>query len=168
MDIGNKPNFIEHRPSCSSLSITDNKIHLNNKITFKNLEKSTRITNYKIEGEYFDDIEWKMIDILIDTGVASSYISKCLTFMLELEDLTKPVNYINFNGEEFRVTKFCTVIIRLSNQEMQLPSMAEDEGKNDTISIMLGMTFLEKCNPWRITSHNLVITIDNKEIIIPK
>ena len=88
--------------------------------------------------------------------------------MLELEDLTKPVKYINFNGGEFRVTKFYTVLIRLSNQEIQLPLMVEDEGKNDTISIILGMTFLEKCNPWRITSQNLVITIDNKEIIIPK
>ena len=34
LDIGDKPNFIGHRPSCSSLSITDNKIHLNNIITF--------------------------------------------------------------------------------------------------------------------------------------
>ena len=67
--------------------------------------------------------------------------------MLKLEDLTKQVKYINFNGEEFRVTKLCTVLIRLSNQELQLPLMVEDEGKNDTISIMLGMTFLEKCNP---------------------
>ena len=49
--------------------------------------------------------------------------------MLELEDLIKPVKYINFNGEEFRVTKFYTVLIRLSNQEIQLPLMVEDEGK---------------------------------------
>ena len=34
LDIGDKTNFIEHRSSCSSLSITDNKIHLNNIITF--------------------------------------------------------------------------------------------------------------------------------------
>ena len=88
--------------------------------------------------------------------------------MLRLKDLTKPVKYINFNGEKFRVTKFCTVLIRLSNQEIQLSSMVEDEGKNDTISIMLGMDFLEKCQPWQITSHSLVITLDNKEIIIPK
>ena len=64
--------------------------------------------------------------------------------MLELEDLAKPIKYINFNGEEFRVTKFCTVLIRLSNQEIQLPLMVEDEDKNDMLSIMLGMTFLEK------------------------
>ena len=70
--------------------------------------------------------------------------------MLEIEDLAKPVKYINFNGEEFRVTKFCTVLIRLLNQEIQLPLMVEDEGKNDTINIMLGMTFLEKCQPLRI------------------
>ena len=137
LDIGDKPNFIEHRPSCSSLSITVNKIHLNNRITFKNFEKSKRITNYKIKGEYFDGIEWKMIDILIDIGASSNYISKSLTFMLELEDLTKSVKYINFNGEEFRVTKFCIVLIRLSNQEIQLSLMVEDEGKNDTISLML-------------------------------
>ena len=51
--------------------------------------------------------------------------------MLRLEDLAKPVKYINFNGEKFRVTKFCTILIRLSNQEIQLPLMVEDEGKND-------------------------------------
>ena len=28
LDIGDKQNFIEHRPSCSSLFIKDNKIHL--------------------------------------------------------------------------------------------------------------------------------------------
>ena len=88
--------------------------------------------------------------------------------MLELEDLAKPVKYINFNGEEFRVTKLCTILIRLSNQEIQLPLMVEDEGKTDTISIMLGMTFLEKCQLCQITSHCFVITLANKEIIIPK
>ena len=87
---------------------------------------------------------------------------------VRIRRFNKPVKYINFNGEEFRVTKLCIVLIRLSNQEIQLPLMVKDEGKNDTISIMLGMTFLEKCNPRRITSRNLVITIDDKEIIIPK
>ena len=67
-----------------------------------------------------------MIYILIDTRAASSYILKSLTFMLKLEDLTKPVKYINFNGEEFRVTKLCTVLIRLSNQEILLPLIVED------------------------------------------
>ena len=64
LDIGDKPNFIELRLSCSSLSITDNKIHLSKRVTFKNLEKK----------EYFNQIEWKKIDILIDMGAASSYI----------------------------------------------------------------------------------------------
>ena len=64
--------------------------------------------------------------------------------MLELEDLAKPIKYINFNEEEFRVTKFCTVLIRFSNQEIQLPLMVEDEDKNDMLSLMLEMTFLEK------------------------
>ena len=67
--------------------------------------------------------------------------------MLDLNDLEEPINYINFNGEKFCVTKFCNVVIRLTNQEIKLPLMVEDEGKNDTISIMLGMTFLEKCKP---------------------
>ena len=49
--------------------------------------------------------------------------------MLELEDLIKPVKYINFNGEEFSVTKFCTILIRLSNQEIQLSLMVEDGEK---------------------------------------
>ena len=74
LDIGDKPKFIDHRPSCSSLSITDNKIHLSKRITFKNLEKRTRITNYKIKGDYFDGLNWEKIDISIDTGAASSYI----------------------------------------------------------------------------------------------
>ena len=99
LNAGDKPNFIDHRSSCSNLSITDNKIHLSKRITFKNHEKSTRITNYKIKGDYFDGLNWKQIDILIDTGAASSYVSKSLTFMLEIEDLAKPVKYINFNGE---------------------------------------------------------------------
>ena len=88
--------------------------------------------------------------------------------MLELNELTEPVKYINFNGEEFRVTKFCTVLIRLANQEIKLPLMVEDEGKTNTISIMLGMTFLEKCKLWHITSENLIITLNNNEIIIQK
>ena len=88
--------------------------------------------------------------------------------MLELKELTEPVKYIYFNGDEFRVTKFCTVLIRLANQEIKLPLMVEDEGKTDTISIMLGMTFLEKCKPWQITFENLIITLNNNEIIIQK
>ena len=67
--------------------------------------------------------------------------------MLELKELAEPIKYINFNGEEFSVTKSCTVMIRLANQEIKLPLMVEDEEKNDKISIMQGMTFLEKCKP---------------------
>ena len=44
---------------------------------------------------------WQKIDILIDTGASSSYISKSLTFMLDLNDLEEPITYINFNGENF-------------------------------------------------------------------
>ena len=168
LDIGDKPKYIDHRPSCSRLSLTDNTIHLSKRVTFKSLEQNKKITNYKIKGDYFDGLNWKTIDILIDTGAASSYKSKSLTFMLELKELAEPVKYINFNGEEFRATKFYTVLIRLANQEIKLPLMVEDEGKNDTISIMLGMTFLEKCKPWQITSENLIITLNNNEIIIQK
>ena len=46
--------------------------------------------------------------------------------------------------------------------------MVEDEGKNNTISIMIGMTFLEKCKPLKITSENLIITLNNNEIIMQK
>ena len=74
LDIGDKPNLIDHRPYCSNLSITDNKIHLNKRIIFQSLEKSIKINNYKIKGDYFDGLNWKQIDILIDTGVASDYI----------------------------------------------------------------------------------------------
>ena len=87
---------------------------------------------------------------MIDTGASSSYISKSLTFMLKLNDLSEPITYINFNGEKFCVTKFCDVIVRLNTQEIKLPLMAEYEGKNDTISIMLGMTFLESASLSRL------------------
>ena len=88
--------------------------------------------------------------------------------MLELKGLVEPAKYINFNGEEFSIMKYCTVLIRLANQEIKLPLMVEEEGKNDTISIMLGMTFLEKCKPWQIASENLIITLNQNEIIIQK
>ena len=87
--------------------------------------------------------------------------------MLDLKDLEEPVTYINFNGEKFCVTKFCTVLIKLNNQEIKLPLMVEDEGKNDMISITLGMTFLEKCKPWTITSKHLMITLNQQQITIP-
>ena len=166
LDIGDKPRYLDSRPSCSSLTLTNDLIHP--RIIFKTLEHTKKITNYKIKGEYFDGHDWQKIDILIDTGASSSYISKSLTFMLDLNDLDEPITYINFNGEKFCVTKFCNTLIRLNNQEIKLPLMVEDEGKNDTISIMLGMTFLEKCKPWQITSENLMITINNNQIIIPK
>ena len=79
LDIGDKPKYIDHRPSCSRLSLTDNTIHLSKRVTFKSLEQNKKITNYKIKGDYFDGLNWKNIDILIDTGAASSYISKSLT-----------------------------------------------------------------------------------------
>ena len=88
--------------------------------------------------------------------------------MLELNDLNEPVTYLNFNGEKFCVTKFCNVILILNTQEIKLPLMVEDEGKNDAISVMLGMTFLEKCKPWKITSDQLMITINQNQISIPK
>ena len=166
LDIGDKPKYLDSRPSCSSLTLTNDSIHP--RITFNTLEQTKKITNYKIKGEYFDGHNWQRIDILIDTGASSSYISKSLTFMLDLNDLDKPITYINFNGEKFCVTKFCNTLIRLNNQEIKLPLMVEDEGKNDTISIMLGMTFLEKCKPWKITSENLMITINKNSIVIPK
>ena len=168
LDIGDKPKYQDSRPSSSRLTLTNDIIHPSKRITFKTLEQNNKIINYKIKGEYFNGHKWEQITILIDTGAASSYISKSLTFMLDLKDLEEPVTYINFNGEEFCVTKFCTVLIKLNNQEIKLPLMVEDEGKNDTISTMLGMTFLEKCKPWQITSEHLIITFNQHHITIPK
>ena len=167
LDIGDSPNYLESGPSCSSSRFTLTNDVIRPRIIFKTLEQTKKIANYKIKGEYFNGHEWQKINILIDTG-ASSYISKNLAFMLELNDLTEPITYINFNGEKFCVTKFCDVILRLNTQEIKLPLMVEDEGKNDTISIMLGMTFLEKCKPWQITSDNLMITLNHNKTIIPK
>ena len=111
LDIGDKPKYLDSGPSCSSsrFTITNDLIHP--RITFKTLEQPKKITNYKIKGEYFNGHEWKKIDILIDTGASSSYISKILTFMLELNNLNEPITYINFNGEKFCVTKFYNVIL---------------------------------------------------------
>ena len=135
LDIRDKPKYLYSRPSCSSLTLTNDLIHP--RITFKTLEQTKNITNYKIKGEYFNGHDRQKINILIDIGASSNYISKSLTFMLDLNDLNEPITYINFNGEKFCVKKICNVIIRLNNQEIKLPLMVEDEGKNDTISIML-------------------------------
>ena len=134
LDIGDKPNYLESGSSCSSsrFTLTNDVIHP--RITFKTLEQTKKIANYKIKGEYFNGHEWKKINILIDTE-ASSYISKNLTFMLELNDLTEPITYINFNGEKFCVTKLCDVILPLNTQEIKLPLMVEDEGKNEMIRL---------------------------------
>ena len=67
LDIGDKPKYIDHRPSCSRLSLTNNTIHLSKMVTFKSLEQNKKITNYKIKGDYFDGLDWKTIDILIVT-----------------------------------------------------------------------------------------------------
>ena len=48
LDIGDKPNYIDHIPPCSRLSLIDNTIHLNKRVTFKSLEQNKKITNYKI------------------------------------------------------------------------------------------------------------------------
>ena len=59
LDIGDKPKYLDSRPSCSSRTLTNDLIHP--RITF---------TNYKIKGEYFDGHDWQKIDILIDTGAS--------------------------------------------------------------------------------------------------
>ena len=142
---------IDHRPSCSRLSLTDNTIHLSKRVTFKSLEQNKNITDYKIKGNNFDGLNWKIIDILIDTGAASCYISKNLTCMLELKELAEPVKYINFNGEEFRVTKFCTVLIRLANQEIKFPSKCHPRRLRQTNLNRVGIPMHEvhECR-WRI------------------
>ena len=168
LDKGDKPKYLDSRPSCSRLTLTNDVIHPSKRITFNTFSQNKKITNYKIKGEYFDGHKWEQTNIMIDAGAASSYISKSLTFMLDLEYLEEPVTYINFNGEEFCVSKFCTIFIRLNNQEIKLPLMVEDEGKNDTIGIMLGMTFLEHCKPWQITSEHLLLTLNQHQITISK
>ena len=104
LDIGDKPKYLDSKPSCSSLTLTNDLIHP--RITFKTLEQTKKITNYKIKGKYFNVHDWQKIDILIDTGASSGYISKSLTFMLELNDFNEPITYINFNGE-----KLCNKIL---------------------------------------------------------
>ena len=58
LDIGDKPKYLDSRPSCSSLTLTNDKIHSSKRITFKTLEQSKKITNYKIKGEYFNGHDW--------------------------------------------------------------------------------------------------------------
>ena len=52
LDIGDKPKYLDSRPSFSSLTLTNDLIHP--RITFKTLEQTKKITNYKIKGEYFN------------------------------------------------------------------------------------------------------------------
>ena len=85
LDIGDKPKYLDSRPSCSSLTLTNNTVHLNKRIAFKTLEQNKKITNYKIKGEYFNGHEWQKIDILIDTGASSKLYIKKFNFYVRFK-----------------------------------------------------------------------------------
>ena len=63
LDIGDKPKYLDSRPSCSGLTLTNDIIHPRKSIIFNTLEQNKKNTNYKIKGEYFNGHEWEQINI---------------------------------------------------------------------------------------------------------
>lgn len=173
MDLQDKPlltsNFINPR-----LSFSDTKVislrRLSNSERFNPMiaPKEDNLKNYKIIGEYFDGTKFSNINILIDTGANGNYINHKLCKQLQKYKLDEPHQYTNFNGELHEISEAIETILRFGQETIPLRLLIEDESENDTLEIMLGLTFLENVKPYQITSYGLKITYNGRMIYIPK
>lgn len=131
-------------------------------------EKENDARNYKIQGEYFNGKSYSQINILIDTGVNGNYISPRLCKHLQKYKLDEPHQYTNFNGELHEIEEAVETIIKFGEEKIPIRLLIENKSENDTLEIMLGLTFLENVKPYQITSYGLKITYNEKLIYIPK
>ena len=124
--------------------------------------------HYKIQGEYFDGKRFTCVNILVDTGANGSYISHKLCRKLQKHQLDVPHHYTNFNGELHEIKEAVETIVKFNEEKIPLRLLIENEGENDTLEIMLGLTFLENVEPYKISSYGLKITYNEKLIYIPR
>lgn len=172
LDLQDKPLLIPNYTS-PRLSFTNNRVnnkHIKELIHsdrhYSIITEDNNLKTYKVEGEYFNGIKFIPINILIDIGVKESYINKKLCTQLQKYKLNEPYQYTNFNGELHIIDEAIETFLKFGQEIIPIRLLKEDT--NDTLEIMLGLTFLEKVKPYNITSYGLKITFNEKLIYIPK
>lgn len=130
--------------------------------------KNDRLQNYKIKGEYYNGHMFTPVSILIDTGANANYISHKLCQNLPTYTLECPHQYVNFNGELHEIKEAVETFIKFGSEQLNIRLLIENEGMNDTLEIMLGITFLDSVKPYQINPYGIKITYHNKTIYIPK
>lgn len=172
LDLRDKPlltsDFMSPRLSFTSTGVSSS--NLTRTYSSSNLiaSRNDNLKNYKIQGEYYDGINFKQIKILIDTGATGNYISHKLCRQLSKYKLDIPHQYTNFNGEIHEIDESVETIIRFGEENIPIRLLIEQEGYNNNLEIMLGITFLESVKPYHITSYGMKITYNDKLIYIPK
>ena len=172
LDLQDKPLLISNNtPPILSFTSTG----VNNKLS-KGLIHSDRYNprtitkddekTYNVDGEYFDGMRFVPTKILINIGVKENYISNKLCTQLQKHKLDEPYQYTNFNGELHMINEAIETLVKFG-QEV-IPIRLLNEYENDTLEIMLGLTFLEKVKPYNITPYGLKITYNDNLIYIPK
>lgn len=145
------------------MSFTDNKVITNSIPQInKNLIPKNKFNNYKIQGEYFDGITFKPVNILIDTRANENYISHKLCTNLQRYPLDNPHQYVNFNGELHEINTVVETLLKFGSEIITIRLLIENEGFN---IFMLGITFLENVKPYQITSYGIKITHQGKQVL---
>jgi hypothetical protein len=175
LDLQDKPllssNQITPRLSFSDKGVVSHPLAKgHNSSRFYNIisEKEDNIRNYKIQGEYFNGVKFSSINILIDTGANGNYINHKLCKHLQKYQLDEPHQYTNFNGELHEINEAIETILKFGEEKIPLRLLIGNENENDTLEVMLGLTFLENVKPYQITSYGLKITFNDRMIYIPK
>jgi hypothetical protein len=132
------------------------------------IAKNDQLSNYKIKGEYFNGNQFIPVDILIDTGANGNYINHKLCDNLQRFRLDTVHKYTNFNGEEHVINEVVDTTLKFGSETIPIRLLIENEGFNDLLQIMLGVTFLDSVKPYKITAYGIQITYQDKVIYIPK
>lgn len=175
LDLQDKPlllkNQITPRLTFTNQGVTSSsnrELSVSNRYNSFITEKEDEITNYKIKGEYFDGERFTNVDILIVTGVNGSYISHNLCKKLQKHQLNIPHHYTNFNGDLHEIKEATETIIKFNEEKIPLRLLIKNKEENDSLEIMLGLTFLENVKPYELSSNGLEITYNDKLIYIPR
>lgn len=172
LDLQDKPLLLKEQMipklTFTSQGVSNRRLSISSRYNDTIIEKEDTIKNYKIQGEYFDGKDFSCVNILIDTGANGSYISHKLCRKLQKHQLDVPHHYTNFNGELHIIKEAIETIIKFGEEKIPLRLLIENESEDDSLEIMLGLTFLENVKPYKISSYGLKITYKDKLIYIPR
>lgn len=174
LDLRDKPmmssNQINPRLLFSNKEVISYPLRITNSSRYNDIisEKEDNVRNYKIQGEYFNGKRFSAVNMLIDTGANGNYINHKICKYLQKYPLEEPHQYTNFNGELHEINEAVETIIKFGEEKIPLRLLIGNEDENDSLEIMLGLTFLENVKPYQITSYGLKITYNGKMIYIPK